>query len=658
VVSSRQASTEGDIDRVTGHALAAAEIEPDNDVVIANLISAKYLAGELLEALAIAEEFAQSAKSDLMREIATASTTLIRSSVDFDLRDAADIFDALAERSRRDGLTHFEGISLMNSAAAYRAQGALGPALARAAQSVDALSTSSSGNELASAQYIKATISAYRGDLAGARADFLKAGAHSRLASRAEYVLEFADLEIQVGDAGAAQLLLAEVGTVVPPALQSVRIHALAGLALRSGDLETARLRLGSLDPHTPTAYPGNAARLLSDRAVLEALSQSAEASAVAYEAVTWCTAQGAGLWGALASLALGVCNGQLGAAINALPAASSCAVSFAAELVIDNLDQLEDVSRSQVVEEAHVRPDRWLPGLRRAVSNGPIASRQHASRVLALVGDRSDVSLLNRLGRQKGASAEMRRLGTSLARKLAPRVVVEDLGRVSVRIGATRVASNEVRRKVLTLLCFLLTRPRFAATREEVIDALWPDIDPAAAINSLNQTVYFLRRVFEPEYSEETSAGYVQQDSDVLWLDGELLTSQSFIVSQLIAAHDRQPDTDVAIEISEAYRGRFALDFSYDEWSVDFRDWLHVSYLRIVERQIRQFVEQGQFDRGIAMARRALSVEPRNDELELSVLRLLRSSGSHSAAAEQYAHYAALLKRDLDVDAPPLGAL
>ena len=59
-------------------------------------------------------------------------------------------------------------------------------------------------------------------------------------------------------------------------------------------------------------------------------------------------------------------------------------------------------------------------------------------------------------------------------------------------------------------------------------MEALWPDIDPDGAINSLNQTVYFLRRVFEPDYQEDLSPGYVHQESDLVFLDDELVQSSS----------------------------------------------------------------------------------------------------------------------------------
>ena len=125
------------------------------------------------------------------------------------------------------------------------------------------------------------------------------------------------------------------------------------------------------------------------------------------------------------------------------------------------------------------------------------------------------------------------------------------DLGRVRIQMGANELGHRPVRRKVLALLCFLLTRTRFEATREEVIEALWPDIDPPAAVNSLNQSVYFLRRVFEPDYHEETTAGYLHQDSDLVWLDRALVDSESQRCARLIEAFERTRDMEMAHELS-----------------------------------------------------------------------------------------------------------
>src|SRR5262249_2419435 len=150
-------------------------------------------------------------------------------------------------------------------------------------------------------------------------------------------------------------------------------------------------------------------------------------------------------------------------------------------------------------------------------------------------------------------------------------------------------------------------TKSRMTATREEVMDSLWPEIDPSAAINSLNQTVYFLRRVFETEYQEDTSPGYVHQESDLIYLDPELVESVSGRCANLINAIDRTRTVELVDRLSEEYTDRFAADFAYEEWAVDYRDWLHTGYLQIIETEIADEIMAGRFQRGVRLARRAL---------------------------------------------------
>jgi len=176
--------------------------------------------------------------------------------------------------------------------------------------------------------------------------------------------------------------------------------------------------------------------------------------------------------------------------------------------------------------------------------------------------------------------------------------------------------------------------------------------------MNSLNQTVYFMRRVFEEDFNDDLSPGYLHHDSEVIWLDRELVSSASAACASTIRAMGPDPTPDEVESLSSQYTGRFALDFEYEEWTQAFRDWLHASYLQIVERAVAADLGTGHFDRGIRVARRALEVDPSAESVEVSLLRLYRVSGAHSAAAEQYGHYATRLKDELDVVAPPLEAI
>ena len=126
-----------------------------------------------------------------------------------------------------------------------------------------------------------------------------------------------------------------------------------------------------------------------------------------------------------------------------------------------------------------------------------------------------------------------------------------------------------------------------------------------------------------------------------------------------MIAEYGRSAEPAMAVGLSDAYAGRFALDFAYDEWCCGLS--------RVASRRLPASRRDADpiwtstgatTDRGISLARRALEVEPRNEDLELSLLKLLRGAGAHSAAAEQYSRYANVLRNDLGVEPPARDAV
>jgi DNA-binding SARP family transcriptional activator len=217
----------------------------------------------------------------------------------------------------------------------------------------------------------------------------------------------------------------------------------------------------------------------------------------------------------------------------------------------------------------------------------------------------------------------------------------VNDLGHLTIQIGQRLIDGSSIRRKVLSLVAFLLTRPGFASTRDQVLEALWPELDPGVASNSLNQTVYFLRRVFEEGYREDESAQYLHHDGEVVRLDPQLISSRSSACARLVEQSRIGLATESVDRLSAVYEGRFALDFEYDDWASPFRETLHAGYLDVMEQAIREDAAVGRFDRASLLARRALTVDSEAESVELALLRIYKSAGSHSAAAEQYTHYA-----------------
>jgi len=85
-----------------------------------------------------------------------------------------------------------------------------------------------------------------------------------------------------------------------------------------------------------------------------------------------------------------------------------------------------------------------------------------------------------------------------------------------------------------------------------------------------------------------------------------------------------------------------------YDDWASAFRDTLHASFLDRVERTINADTQSGAFDRALRVTQLALQADPDAEQIELCLLRLYRRTGANAAAAEQYAHYATVLREQL----------
>jgi DNA-binding SARP family transcriptional activator len=76
------------------------------------------------------------------------------------------------------------------------------------------------------------------------------------------------------------------------------------------------------------------------------------------------------------------------------------------------------------------------------------------------------------------------------------------------------------------------------------------------------------------------------------------------------------------------------------------------------VERSLDVDAKAGHLDRAIAVAQMALAADPDAEQIELCLLRLYRRTGAYAAAAEQYEHYAIVMREQLGIEPPPLDSL
>lgn len=495
------------------------------------------------------------------------------------------------------------------------------------------------------------------GRWADARSE-INAGLRSRGIGMRERLLEAAGLLAQLGDAGHARELIQQVqgsgGDLDARTAFQWRLNA-AQVALASGAVDDCiRLLDAPLESLEVTDLSGWVQWLFVQASAWLAAHSPRQAATAIARGRLLIEQQGAWLYRTrfriLASLA------DSGREIDTVFAeASERDILAAAEAIAAQLHLIDSVQR-KVKATVENRPDRWLPLLRQVIADptGPAAAP--AAALLDEYGELTDVRLLRRLAKSRIKAFRGSDIGRGLARRRSPHLTVHDLGRAYFEVGPRRVELSSIRRRSAGLLCFLLTRKNHLAPRDQVLEALWPDVDPQAAVNSLNQTLYFLRRDFDPEYDDDCSAQYVHFESDLVWLDRELVSAESAAFQERASrALSALEDLDEGIAALSVYRGRFAPEFEYEDWATAWRELLHGQYLHLAETFVGRLIQSDRMVDAADLAVRVLQVDAGAEHLERELIWLYGTLGARSAAAEQYGHYAEVQRTEYGVEPPSL---
>ena len=307
------------------------------------------------------------------------------------------------------------------------------------------------------------------------------------------------------------------------------------------------------------------------------------------------------------------------------------------ADVLVSEIEVLQPLP-AQIADSMSLHSDRWLPLLRRQLESGPTASGRAAAAALDQFGSIEDIGLLRAYAKTYSKRGVVRNLGTSLARRVSPRLNVYDLGKVTLRIGSRTVALTSVRRKSAAVLMYLVTRPRYVANRDQVIDDLWPDADPSSGTNNLNQSLYFLRREIDPWYEDDISVDYLGFQGDLVWLEPDLVQADSV---EFMRRTRTTTNVAEAALLLETYEGEFAPEFEYEDWAIGWRTRVHSTFLEVANSTIERCVDASDLSLAVEVATHALHVDPTASDIERRLIWLYGRLGLHSAARRQHDHLA-----------------
>ncbi len=234
----------------------------------------------------------------------------------------------------------------------------------------------------------------------------------------------------------------------------------------------------------------------------------------------------------------------------------------------------------------------------------------------------------------------------------------VKCFGRFEVyRDGVLLSPKDWGRRKTKTLLKVLLSGRVF--TQDQLIEYLFPNLDPHKAIKNLLGRVGELRRALEPGLPKATDSqyiinagqgGYLFGPDAPICLDTEEFEKQSN-AAQAAESAGRWPEALAAYQKAVClYQGDYLAEDLYEEWTLAPREHWQELYLTALARLAECHARLGQYGQAIERCRRLLELKPTKESVYRQKMLYHALAGDQSEALQTYQACVKVLQEHLEV--------
>lgn len=199
-------------------------------------------------------------------------------------------------------------------------------------------------------------------------------------------------------------------------------------------------------------------------------------------------------------------------------------------------------------------------------------------------------------------------------------------------------------------LFQLLLTERGRWMHREEIMERLWAERTPAAALQDFKVALNALMNALEPNRPAAAPSAFVERDGTAY---------------RLRPTADLYCDADVfEVQVTEGnligglslYEGDYLPDALYDEWTMPRRDQLRTLFLRAMSRHIEQRLKRlplspALLQQCLADCERLWSTDPTWEPAYQLAIRAYRAAGQEAMARKTYQRCADVLREQLGVE-------
>ncbi len=229
--------------------------------------------------------------------------------------------------------------------------------------------------------------------------------------------------------------------------------------------------------------------------------------------------------------------------------------------------------------------------------------------------------------------------------------------GSLEVRVDGTPVPSWHGQRGT-SVLRYLLYRRHHACARDELLEEFWRDVPNAAARNRLQVAVSGLRRAFLDVTAlnvvEYADGGYRINPELLVEVDVEAFERGLRAAEAADRAYDQQEARTAYQHAIAHYRGDFAADAPFEQWTLLPRESLRIKLVDALDRLSRIELTDHRTDDCIATAHRMLAIDPCREDAHRLLMRCYADQGRTYQALRQYEFCSRILEARIDAGPAP----
>jgi len=213
--------------------------------------------------------------------------------------------------------------------------------------------------------------------------------------------------------------------------------------------------------------------------------------------------------------------------------------------------------------------------------------------------------------------------------------------------------------RNIRTLLAYLLNSPGRRRGRDQVMDALWPNLDVENAANRLNSTVHQLRQLLEPDLTRPANSRLLRLEPDILllanpsemWTDIDTflqLNTKAYATSNLSQSEKLLEDA------AALYNGDFLQGERSSEWVLAQREVYQRIWIGLLLELADRRMSRNDFTNAVEALNPILHADSTNEATVLRLMLALTQLHRRNEALQLYQRLVTTLKTHHGADPLP----